>query len=53
MDSAAEDLKDPKGGLDILLVRSRSQSFFLSLFFFFSIQSAKPELLRKNNRRGY
>ena len=28
MDSAAEDLKDPKGGLDILLVRNRGQSFF-------------------------
>ena len=35
MDSAAEDLKDRKGGLDILLVRGRSQSFFLFCFVFF------------------
>ena len=28
MDSAAEDLTDSKGGLDILLVRNRGQSFF-------------------------
>ena len=32
MDSAAEDLKDPKGGLDILLVRSHGQSFFCFCF---------------------
>ena len=29
MDSAAEDLKELKGGLDILLVRSRGQSFLV------------------------
>ena len=33
MDSAAEDLKDPKGGLDTLLVRSRGQSFFFLFSF--------------------
>ena len=44
MDSAADDLKDPKGSLDILLVRSRGQSFFL---FFSSIKYAKPQLFER------
>ena len=44
MDSAAEDLKDPKAGLDILLVRSRDQSF---LFVFISIKYAKPQLFER------
>ena len=35
MDSAAEDLKDPKGGLDTLLVRIRGQSFLFVCFLFY------------------
>ena len=50
MDSAAEGLKNPKGGFDILLVSSRGQSFFVV---FHKHKICKTSTFRKDNHRGY